>query len=364
MIWVSVDEYDKYGNFQGVAILDTTAFVPVPEGTFLLSKHITDGLNLTFNIYPRNKSGKIKICTYTPNPLFPIPGPAFAIKIQTHYIDLILPAPAAPNGGLIVGCYPGEVVPITSAPTVSDCNFHCDYMWNAPSGFLLRKASATDAPIQRNATGLVFPSGSISNGSHGQVRVDALYNECGKGEYTSSYATVFYGKPIIVNPQIRHDYPNSQYLSFWNQLEPPLTWTIISANSGASITPHGNTGECTTHNMTWGIVEVSVPNRCGTTAYRFYINISETFSVYPNPAKEEINIEFQDKSLIGSIYDEVFLLDSKGNIVRSYHSKGNSTFQSNSPTNVRFNLRGLSKGTYFIHMKGEKGIEKSQILIE
>jgi hypothetical protein len=86
-------------------------------------------------------------------------------------------------------------------------------------------------------------------------------------------------------------------------------------------------------------------------AINFSISDKPDFTVYPNPAVSEVNIELHDK-----IYEKVELLNANGQIVLS--SKITNTQA------VKLDVSALAKGIYTVSLTGSKGVSASKIIVK
>ncbi len=367
LIGLSLDEYDRFGNFVGSVRLtaDPNNHTPLLEG--YQSTELGMGYN-EVTIYPRKTVGTIKVGIWIVNPLLPGLPPRPTIRQSTHTLPKILPTPQPPNSGRIVGCFPGEVVPVSSLPVIpndsTNCNFHCDYAWYAPSGFTYNRSGYSPSNPQDWAVSINFPTSGLTNGHMGQATVWAAHARgCYADDSTYSQALIFYGKPIIENPTISYEYPTSQLLSIWNSTYMyPLEWNMLAGNAGAYIVPIGSIGECWTYSMNWGIVEVKAANRCGSTTYTFYINWMSMYTVHPNPAKDVVTIEFKNEE-VAKHAKNLKLYDKNGRVIWEQSENSKAKLQT-SGKEVEIDVSDLPTDTYFLHMETKDGIKKSQILVE
>ncbi|MFD2731567.1 T9SS type A sorting domain-containing protein, partial [Pedobacter alpinus] len=76
------------------------------------------------------------------------------------------------------------------------------------------------------------------------------------------------------------------------------------------------------------------------------------FNIYPNPANNELNLEFQNYSNTR----EIKILNDKGDIlISSQTKKGEKT--------LKLNTKDLKNGTYYLHITDGKETIKKQIII-
>ncbi|AEI48757.1 hypothetical protein [Runella slithyformis] len=238
--------------------------------TTVVSRYIweSNSYTHTFNIVSGNATISVTAFTIA----------SIQIGFESQLINKNLPAPAPPNNGTVIGCSPNQEIAISSLPALqnnaTDCYFHCNYNWTAPSGFNLSHPGASGNPLL-NAESIIFPS-SPSNGNLGQLTISALYSSCSYTLNSSSSATIWYGPPII-------SYPNSWLFdagsNMWqlsHAASPGSTSTYSVWSGSASLIPNGN--DCYVTTTDGAVIELVCTNSCGnSTPYQFIIPPSSSY---------------------------------------------------------------------------------------
>ncbi|WP_169725057.1 T9SS type A sorting domain-containing protein [Algoriphagus terrigena] len=149
----------------------------------------------------------------------------------------------------------------------------------------------------------------------------------------------------------------------------PSGWTVqnTSTNTIRLYVP--------SNNSSYGTVRVSVNNGCGATVFTGrtvypcnYMMSTGSFKVYPNPARNELNIEnladsdnysgSAQREDAGSSESKAFrveVFDHAEQMVKSGKSKDGK---------VLLDISGLRAGTYFLHIYDGKKVVREQILIQ
>lgn len=83
----------------------------------------------------------------------------------------------------------------------------------------------------------------------------------------------------------------------------------------------------------------------------------DKFKIYPNPAKESITISFNaSEEVSGNIY----LLDIKGSILKTFESIANITNGSNE---FHYTLDDIQPGIYLVAVQSENGIKTGRLIV-
>ena len=136
----------------------------------------------------------------------------------------------------------------------------------------------------------------------------------------------------------------------------PLTYTINPNVFTFDVNSNGNTGSGL---VQLEVVDVNDPNNKDTITFHVngcssgnicptlvpYFSIENVLSVYPNPAKEFINIKVNDAGL--ALDNPVGVYNILGEKIMNLHL--------NRSENNRINLNGLTTGLYFVRYENNKG---------
>lgn len=233
----------------------------------------------------------------------------------------------------------------------------------------------TGNPV-RGANSVIFPSG-LTNGNVGTLTVTALYTECAGFTNTSSSAPLFYGTPILSNPQVNGGTNQSfnvipggwANLSVAGQGVGSYSWTI-EGGSG-SLSPNGSS--CQVSFSSFVRVVVTPSNRCGQgTNYRqtFYLSTTSAggfYRIYPNPSKDVLSIEFENVEAAGYLFESATLLDEKDKVIRQtgmQKGKDDAKDYFKKQNSIKWDVKDIPRGSYFVHLKMGDEITKSKIILE
>lgn len=348
-----------------------------PQGPATLLREMYVSQDVPFNVaFPANYTGIVSIIV---NSWYLFEGNTYFNKSSAAFVNVRVPAPAVPNGGLVTVCSSGEQVILSALPgltnTQDDCYFHCGVKWEGPRGWSLVNDYASGNPLDSyttfDNTKLVAPSG-ISNGNAGQVTVTAYYSQCGFPQNTSSSATVWYGTPLYTNPTVNgspaqsfNSVSNGQAsLAIQSASNAATSWSWVIDGGSGYIYPNGNSCNVSTSGFMRVVARSS--NRCGQgDSYTFYIQNSSTsgLRIAPNPASSNLAIQFDYPEMTEAV-SAIILYDDKGKIVKSFDgekAKKEKYFKSNKA--VDWDVRDLQKGTYFLHVNYGSFTGKSQVSI-
>ncbi|MEA5404618.1 T9SS type A sorting domain-containing protein [Arcicella sp. DC2W] len=192
------------------------------------------------------------------------------------------------------------------------------------------------------------------------------------GYYVKSCNSSPYFTPeIMVNNQpasSNTNVCNYATLSWSNNQSASYTWQFdpISLSSNGSLSPSG--GWCNVN--IWGSfvrIRSTISNSCGSGSFFFYLyncgNGYSSYVVYPNPAVEEITVEFKDSdsNLVENEVKNFKIFDEKGNLVKEI--TGNDSLMEENK--VKINTSDLKKGTYYLHFNAKnQDIKRHKIIID
>jgi len=152
--------------------------------------------------------------------------------------------------------------------------------------------------------------------------------------------------------------PGGHKPGYTHQWTKPSSWTIMSQQS------NWITLYVPMYNTEYGTVRASITNSCGTsgfsgiTVYPSGGCPTYSFSVYPNPASDELNIEreFEDGKTSEESEDyEIKLYDESGKEVMYQKTKKDKT---------TFQIANLKKGYYYLHIFHTEGVIRKKIQIK
>lgn len=306
--------------------------------------------------------------------------------LGTTYLTVYrsLPAPVTPNGGTVIFCGANETVAINSSPyvpfntsdpsDVASCLFHCTYTWQAPGGWNF--ASGTNSPSNNVRLGgtqndLQSP-GSVSNGNNGFVVLTAMHSECSADVNSSSSAVLWVGAPTVSNGEANGTPANSPlYIpSGYANLSVnavgggSLNWYI--SNGSGSLYPNGTTASISFSGFVRVVAESS--NRCGNGgSWTFYLNTENGgygYRVGPNPAKEQVSVIPEMQEMMGELIQDVTLYDDKSKVRGNINKDQLNKDRASKKSSIDLNVKGLPRGTYFLHVKAGDQVQKHQILLD
>ncbi|WP_460961162.1 T9SS type A sorting domain-containing protein [Spirosoma litoris] len=169
------------------------------------------------------------------------------------------------------------------------------------------------------------------------------------------------------------------YNSYYYALNTPssyehatYSWSTSSPNLVAisSGTSEANVSGSATGNY---YLNVTGTNACGSAYYNYLVvvnNCSETTRVYPNPARDNVTLEFLNATTVESLPDQIDLIGA--NSMKPIHSlnvkdahKNNKLVNGNS---LQLNVKDVPRGVYYLHIKSGRTrgnpLEKIRVVIE
>ncbi|MDQ6482590.1 M43 family zinc metalloprotease [Dyadobacter sp. LHD-138] len=155
--------------------------------------------------------------------------------------------------------------------------------------------------------------------------------------------------------------PSSNY--YWSQSDP----NGFIANAGQSSTAFSG------YNTSCYYLNVSISNVCGSRSENLTICLNSCFAkytVFPNPAKDYITVEFDQIESAESMPDEIVLLSEKST-KPVMNIDVQALYQRNGLKNgkqVEIDAKALPRGTYYLHIKNsrlkENKVDIIRILLE
>ena len=223
------------------------------------------------------------------------------------------------------------------------------YDWNFGEGAIPATANTKGPHVVQYSTG-GYKTVTLTISDETKTETVTMDNYISVAEATPIGIDLIYGE-INVNPGSTHTYsvtaqPNCTY----NWSDDITSWTISSADEHASEVNYNFAGFGTTGNIT-----VEAVNGCGTgSSLSLTINPpnnvlenNNQISIYPNPAKNYVNIENAQNSSI-NIYNAI------GVLVYTVNSKNETT---------KIDVSSFDAGIYFLEISNQNETVKQTITI-
>jgi hypothetical protein len=297
------------------------------------------------------------------------------IQTKEMLVERYLADVQVANSGLIVFCSGNENVTIDQ-PDITACDFHYDFNYTSPSNFLMSGTNFYQTTSTGNTKNLVFnmqsPS-SPSNGNAGLLYSTAKWTQGSLSQDRTGTTPIWVGSPSVSNGYVNGSsaggmsYVPSGYANLSISQGGGTSYNWYVTNGSGSLSPTGP--NCSVSFSGFVRVVIDVTNRCGgTSSWTFYLNQNSQYggySVYPNPARSNLSVDFATKELPDDLLTDVGIYDEKGKAVKSFDVKGakkDKYFKSSKA--VEFNVSDLKRGTYFLHVSYGENVNKSQVIIE
>ncbi|WP_345244917.1 T9SS type A sorting domain-containing protein, partial [Nibrella saemangeumensis] len=242
-----------------------------------------------------------------------------------------------------------------SAPLWSGSYYH----WEGLNGALVNGSTSVYGVASVNV--------SLTS-NRGTVRVRTV-DQCGNA---SAWNERQIGVPVITSatvnggpPQYPNYVGNPAQVYVFTADTPQATscsWSILNGNG--SLYP--SSFSCQVYAYDFAQVFAQVSNGCGLgDSFTFYISSSSGYLAYPNPANEELTVEFSDQVLAGQFLEEATLYDGSNVPVKNFNvTKAKEQKYFNGTKSVKFDVKDLIKGTYFLHIRIGQSTYKEQIFIK
>lgn len=283
-------------------------------------------------------------------------------------------------------CNTGQAYSFSTSPplpyTDNDCNYHYEYLWNAPSGWKINGGSNT-LFAHASTVSLIAPAGtppgnytisvqsSIPNGGVGPIQSNSWFSTARTysvrvGAFTSSQISV--SGPVSVCGGNTYTYnanvPGGHKSGYTYNWTYPAGWVVQYTGSNTIQLYVPSTFS------SYGTVRVSVNNGCGSpspytgvTVYPCNYMASGNFLIYPNPSEGELNVEYFDEKEDSSLEENNFteaafhieLYDKQENLVRTGESKSGK---------VNLETSNMQPGTYFLQIRIGTEVFREQVLIK
>lgn len=185
-------------------------------------------------------------------------------------------------------------------------------------------------------------------------------------------STITISPSINGNPGTSATLCNSGTLSLNSFFATNYTWTVDPANlaSNGTLSPSGGSASVTVTGFYRVVGTAS--NECGSNSATFYLYAcgNSPYRVYPNPASDLVQVEFDYPEYAEALPDQIDLLSEQStkpvrsvNVQDVYKKKA---FKSG--RKIEFDVRDLPRGTYYLRVKNsrvkDKELESVRIVLE
>ncbi len=233
---------------------------------------------------------------------------------------------------------------------------------NIPSGSTVEWSSSNTGVLTINAS-----TGAASRVGDGQVTITATisyFSGCPGFQLTK---TINVGKPTISFTVNGQPFQNGQVcVGSSNYIDivghDPMnsyTWTLQPGSTG-SLSGSGSSATFSNNSIACSGISVVASNSCGTTNTGLTICTKNCFmaayNVYPNPAKDYLNITFGDVKTTTALPEQVILYGEqsmapiKSISVKDVFEQG--TFKNGNT--IEMQVKDLPRGTYYLHVVPQK----------
>lgn len=234
-----------------------------------------------------------------------------------------------------------------------------------------------------NTWGVVVSSNGVAtrqNNYSGPINIIAnISNACGNATISR---TAFVGPPqvgnIAVNGQTTSNptvcintYASIEALPF--DANTSYNWSL-NGSGNAFLTNYGGANTAfTSYVADCYELSVQVANACGSSQTSVTIcaqNCFASYTAYPNPAKDQVTIEFEDVDRADALPDEIILLSEAStkaiktvNVQDAFYRKALKNGHQ-----VQIEVKDLPRGTYYLHIKNSrrknKEVDSIRLLLE
>ncbi len=241
--------------------------------------------------------------------------------------------------------------------------------------------SFSGQPSNTNFNGWSTSTGIVFNSESGNAYMNGNYSGP-QGAITVTFsnacATVSKTKTVYVDNFISGTYARGGQtydLSSSNQLDPgqtvvtvqlptapSFTWTFVSGNPNPAnwYAVYGTVPNArlflTLNGGQSATFDVNATSSCGGTGRRVSFYVMSGYRAYPNPASEQVAVEFDNATTKEALPDQIELLSEKStkavrsaNLGEQFDQKA---FQDSK--RVEFDVRDLPRGTYYLHIKNSR----------
>lgn len=247
---------------------------------------------------------------------------------------------------------------------------------NQPAGTTVSWSSSNTGILTIDAS-----TGAATRLGNGQVVITAtIYYVSGCAAFRVT-KTVNVGKPIISFTVNGQPFTNGQLCAGQTHYidvvgHDPMnsySWSL-QAGSNASFSGNGPSASFSNYNIACSGISLAASNSCGTTNTGLSICTKNCFvaayNVYPNPAKDFLNVTFEDTKSLAALPEQVLLYNEKSTgPVKAVQVKDifeNGTFKNGNT--IELSVKELPRGSYYLHVVPQKDsdqkIDKIRIILE
>jgi hypothetical protein len=151
------------------------------------------------------------------------------------------------------------------------------------------------------------------------------------------------------------------------------TWSLQSGSNG-SLSGSGPSATFSNYTIQCSGISVVASNSCGTTNTGLTICtkncLMAAYNVYPNPAKDYLNITFEDAKTLAALPEQIILYSDKSTapvrsvLVKDIYNQG--AFKNGNT--IELQVKDLPRGNYYLHVvpgkDSEQKADKIRIVLE
>lgn len=247
---------------------------------------------------------------------------------------------------------------------------------NMPAGATVTWSSSNTSILTINAS-----TGAATRVGNGQVMITANIQYTAGCTAFRVTKTVNVGKPIISFTVNGQPFTNGQVcVGSSNYIDivghDPMnsyTWSLQSGSNG-SLSGSGPSATFSNYTIQCSGISVVASNSCGTTNTGLTICtkncLMAAYNVYPNPAKDYLNITFEDAKTLAALPEQIILYSEKSTapvrsvLVKDTYNQG--AFKNGNT--IELQVKDLPRGNYYLHVvpgkDSEQKADKIRILLE
>lgn len=247
---------------------------------------------------------------------------------------------------------------------------------NQPAGTTVTWSSSNTSILTINSS-----TGAATRVGNGQVTITASIQYTAGCTAFRVTKTVNVGKPIVSFTVNGQPFTNGQLCAGQTHYidvvgHDPMnsySWSL-QAGSNASFSGNGPSASFSDYNIACSGISLTASNSCGTTNTGLSICTKNCFvaayNVYPNPAKDYLNITFDDVTNLAALPEQVILYSEKSTTpAKTVQVK--DVFQNGAFKNgntIELPVKDLARGNYYLHVvpgkDSEQKVDKIRILLD